>query len=42
MPPARVRFRLDGPVPAAAELLALDRLRDFSGAPFDPASTAAP
>ena len=35
-PPARVRFRLDGPVPAAAELLALDRLRDFSGAPLDP------
>ena len=38
-PPARVSFRVDGPVPAAAELLALDRLRDFSGAPFDPAGT---
>jgi hypothetical protein len=38
-PPARVRFRLDGPVPAAAELLALERLREFSGAPFDPATT---
>ena len=25
--------------PAAAELLALDRLREFSGAPFDPATT---
>jgi hypothetical protein len=30
---------MEGPVPAAAELLALDRLRDFSGAPFDPATT---
>ena len=39
MPPARVSFRIDGPVPAAAELLALDRLRDFSGSPFDPAGT---
>ena len=28
------------PVPAAAELLALDRLREFSGAPFDPAGRA--
>ena len=38
-PPARVRFRVEGPVPAAAELLALERLREFSGAPFDPATT---
>jgi hypothetical protein len=38
-PPARVRFRLEGQVPAAAELLALDRLREFSGAPFDPSAT---
>ena len=38
-PPARVRFKLDGPVPAAAELLTMDRLRDVSGAPFDPATT---
>jgi hypothetical protein len=38
-PPARVSFRVDGPVPAAAELLTLDRLREYSGAPFDPAST---
>ena len=38
MPPAKVNFRMDGPVPAAAEFLALDRLRDFSGAPFDPAA----
>ena len=38
-PPARVRFKLDGPVPAAAELVAMDRLRDASGVPFDPATT---
>ena len=38
-PPARMRFKLDGPVPAAAELLQMDRLRDASGAPFDPATT---
>ena len=38
-PPARVHFKLDGPVPAAAELLAMDRLRDASGVPFDPATT---
>ena len=38
-PPARVHFKIDGPVPAAAELLAMDRLRDASGAPFDPATT---
>lgn len=35
-PPARVRFRIDGPVPAAAEILASDRLREFSGVPIDP------
>jgi hypothetical protein len=38
-PPARVRFKLDGPVPAAAELLAMDRLREVSQAPFDPATS---
>ena len=38
-PPASVVFRVEGSVPAAAELLALDRLREFSGAPFDPATT---
>jgi len=38
-PPARVHFKLDGPVPAAAELVAMDRLRDASGVPFDPATT---
>jgi hypothetical protein len=38
-PPAKVRFRLDGPVQAAAELLGLERLRDFSGSPLDPATS---
>ncbi len=38
-PPARVHFKLDGPVPAAAELLSMDRLRDVSHTPFDPATT---
>jgi hypothetical protein len=38
-PPSRARFRLDGPVQAAAELLSLERLRDFSGAPLDPATS---
>src|SRR5262249_8835983 len=37
-PPARVHFKLDGPVPAAVELLSMDRLRDASGAPFDAAT----
>ena len=39
MPPGKVSFRVEGSVPAAAELLALERLREFSGAPFDPAGT---
>jgi hypothetical protein len=34
--PARVRFRIDGPVPAAAEILSLDRLSEFSGTLIDP------
>jgi hypothetical protein len=38
-PPAKVRFRLDGSVPAAAELLALERLRDYSGTPLDPGTS---
>jgi hypothetical protein len=38
-PPAKVRFRLDGPVPAAAELLASERLREFSGTPMDPSTS---
>jgi len=38
-PPARVRFRLDGPVTAAAELLVSNRLREYSGAPVDPSTS---
>src|SRR4029077_9095956 len=38
-PPAKARFRLDGSVPAAAELLAMDRLRDYAGTPLDPATS---
>ena len=38
-PPANVHFKLDGPVPAAVELLGLDRLRDSAQVPFDPATT---
>ncbi len=38
-PPARVRFRIDGPVPAAAELLNSGRLREFSGAPVEPSTS---
>ena len=34
--PARVRFKLDGPVAAVAEILASDRLSEFSGTPIDP------
>ena len=34
--PARVRFRIDGPVPAAAEILASDRLSEFSATKIDP------
>ena len=38
-PPAKARFRLDGSVPAAAEFLATERLREFSGAPLDPSTS---
>jgi hypothetical protein len=38
-PPAKVRFRIEGPVPAAAEILASDRLNEFSGVPLDPNGT---
>jgi hypothetical protein len=38
-PPARVRFRVDGPVQAAAELLSLERLRDHAGLPIDAATS---
>jgi hypothetical protein len=34
--PARIKFRIDGPVPAAAEVLASDRLSDFAGTLVDP------
>lgn len=34
--PAKVKFRVDCPVPAAAEILASDRLSDLSGPPIDP------
>ena len=38
-PPSRVKFRIDGPVPAAAEILASDRLSDVSATPVDPNSS---
>ncbi len=37
--PARVKFRIDGPVPAAAEVLASDKLSEFSGTLVDPNSS---
>jgi len=37
-PPARVRFKLDGPIPAAAELLRMDRLREVADTPFEPSA----
>jgi hypothetical protein len=37
--PTRVRFRLDGPVPAAAEILQSDRLRDVGDTVIDPNSS---
>ncbi len=37
--PAKVRFRVDAPVPAVAEVLATDRLRDFAGTTIDPATS---
>ncbi|ABD88395.1 DUF3971 domain-containing protein [Rhodopseudomonas palustris] len=37
--PARVRFRLDGPVAAVAEILSSDRLSEFSAVPIDPNSS---
>ncbi len=36
---SRVKFRVDGPVPAAAEILASDRLSDLSAMPIDPSSS---
>ena len=37
--PSRVKFRIEGPVPAMAEILASDRLSEFSGTPIDPNSS---
>jgi hypothetical protein len=37
--PAKIKFRIDGPVPAAAEILASDRLSDLSGTLIDPNSS---
>jgi Protein of unknown function len=37
-PPAHVHFKLEAPVPAAAELMRMDRLREFADTPFDPAT----
>jgi hypothetical protein len=37
--PSKVRFKIDGPVPAAAEILASDRLRDTGGNMLDPGTT---
>jgi hypothetical protein len=38
-PPAKVRAKIDGPVPAAAELLSMDRLREAAGVTIDPATS---
>jgi Protein of unknown function len=37
--PARIKFRIEGPVPAVAEVLASDRLSEFSGTLIDPNSS---
>jgi Protein of unknown function len=37
--PARIKFRIEGPVPAVAEILAADRLSEFSGTLIDPNSS---
>ena len=38
-PPSRARFRIEGSVEAAAELIGLEPLREASGAPLDPATS---
>jgi hypothetical protein len=38
-PPAKIRARLDGPVPAVAELLSTERLKDAAGIAIDPAAS---
>jgi hypothetical protein len=35
-PAARVKVRIDGPIPSVAEILASDRLSDLSSTPIDP------
>ena len=37
--PAKVKFRIDGPVPAAAEILASDSLSESCGTLIDPNSS---
>ena len=37
--PAKIKFRIDGSVPAVAEILASDRLSEFSGTLVDPNSS---
>ena len=37
--PTKIKFRIDGTVPAAAEILASDRLSEFSGTLIDPNSS---
>jgi hypothetical protein len=37
--PARIKFRIDGPVPAVAEILVSDRLNEFTGNLLDPNAT---
>jgi hypothetical protein len=37
--PSRIRFRVDAPVPAIAEILASDRLSEFTGNLLDPNTT---
>jgi hypothetical protein len=37
--PARVKFKVEGPVPAMAEILSSDRLNEFTGALIDPNSS---
>src|SRR5262249_22145417 len=38
-PPAKARAKVEGPVPAAAELLGMDRLKDAAGVTIDPAAS---
>lgn len=38
-PPTNIRFRLEGPVPAAAEVLQSGRLTDVNSTPIDPNAT---